>query len=124
MLNVDEYGLDEMDTRVVRAVIEQFDGGPVGLDSLAVAVGEDAGTLEEVYEPYLIQNGYLQRTQQGRTATRKAYRRFGYSLPDEQGGNGQGHLFVEGDGDEAGGEDGAGGEGEGGGEAESAAGDG
>jgi len=97
MLNVDEYGLGEMDARLLRAIIENFDGGPVGVESLAVAIGEDAGTLEEVYEPYLIQNGYLQRTQQGRTATRKAYRRFGYPLPDERGGNGQGHLFVEGE---------------------------
>jgi Holliday junction DNA helicase RuvB len=89
LLNVDEYGLDEMDARVLRAIIETFDGGPVGLNNLAVAVGEDAGTLEEVYEPYLIQNGYLQRTPRGRMATAKAYRRFGYALPgpeEEQGG--------------------------------------
>jgi len=84
MLNVDEYGLDEMDARVLRSIIEMFDGGPVGLSSLAVAVGEDAGTLEEVFEPYLIQNGYLQRTPRGRVATPKAYRRFGYSLPAER----------------------------------------
>ena len=96
MLNVDEYGLDEMDTRVVRAVIEQFDGGPVGLDSLAVAVGEEAGTLEEVYEPYLIQNGYLQRTSRGRVATERAYRRFGYRL-EEAGEDGQSDLFTAGD---------------------------
>ena len=82
MLNVDEYGLDEMDARILKAVIENFDGGPVGLNSLAVAVGEDASTLEEVYEPYLIQNGYLQRTARGRTATTRAFRRFGYALPD------------------------------------------
>ncbi len=81
MLSVDQYGLDEMDARVLRAIIESFEGGPVGLNSLAVAVGEDAGTLEEVYEPFLIQNGYLQRTARGRTATAKAYRRFGYELP-------------------------------------------
>jgi Holliday junction DNA helicase RuvB len=94
LLNVDEYGLDEMDGRVLRAIIETFDGGPVGLNSLAVAVGEDAGTLEEVYEPYLIQNGYLQRTTRGRTATRKAYDRFGYSLPAS--GESQGTLFTDG----------------------------
>ena len=97
LLNVDEYGLDEMDARVLKAIIETFDGGPVGLASLAVAVGEDAGTLEEVYEPYLIQNGYMQRTARGRTATRKAYARFGYALPGESGGagagGGQGALF-------------------------------
>lgn len=91
LLNVDEYGLDEMDGRVLRAIIETFDGGPVGLNSLAVAVGEDAGTLEEVYEPYLIQNGYLQRTSRGRTATKKAYERFGYSLPTPE--SPQGALF-------------------------------
>ncbi len=95
MLNVDEYGLDEMDGRVLRAIIETFDGGPVGLNSLAVAVGEDAGTLEEVYEPYLIQNGYLQRTPRGRAATRKAYERFGYALPS--GTDSQGALFSDGD---------------------------
>ncbi|MDX1396730.1 MAG: Holliday junction branch migration DNA helicase RuvB [Gemmatimonadota bacterium] len=95
LLNVDEYGLDEMDGRVMKAIIEDFDGGPVGLNSLAVAVGEDAGTLEEVYEPYLIQNGYLQRTPRGRTATSKAYTRFGYALP--RNGDGQGALFPDDD---------------------------
>jgi Holliday junction DNA helicase RuvB len=85
MLNVDEYGLDEMDARILKAIIESFDGGPVGLNSLAVAVGEDAATLEEVYEPYLIQNGYLQRTARGRVATPRAFRRFGYALPESDG---------------------------------------
>ncbi len=85
MLNVDEYGLDEMDSRILKAIIENFDGGPVGLNSLAVAVGEDASTLEEVYEPYLIQTGYLQRTARGRTATRRAFKRFGYAMPGECG---------------------------------------
>ncbi|MFW6192108.1 MAG: Holliday junction branch migration DNA helicase RuvB [Gemmatimonadota bacterium] len=94
MLNVDEYGLDEMDARVLRAIIETFEGGPVGLDSLAVAVGEDAGTLEEVYEPYLIQRGYLQRTSRGRVATAQAYRHYGYQPPGEQG-EGQAGLFEE-----------------------------
>ena len=82
LLDVDEYGLDEMDARVLKTIIEKFEGGPVGLTSLAVAMGEDAGTLEEVYEPFLIQNGFLQRTRQGRTATPRAYRRFGYSTPE------------------------------------------
>jgi len=91
MLNVDEYGLDEMDARIVRAIIESFEGGPVGVESLAVAVGEDAGTLEEVYEPYLIQNGYVQRTSRGRVATAKAFRRFGYRLPESE--EGQSSLF-------------------------------
>ncbi|CAN5689717.1 MAG: Holliday junction branch migration DNA helicase RuvB [Gemmatimonadetes bacterium] len=81
MLDVDEFGLDEMDTRVLRSLIEQFDGGPVGLNTLAVAIGEDAGTLEEVYEPFLIQNGFLMRTPRGRVATPQAYRRLGYVPP-------------------------------------------
>jgi len=94
MLNVDEYGLDEMDARILKALIENFDGGPVGLASLAVAVGEDASTLEEVYEPYLIQNGYLHRTARGRVATTRAYKRFGYALPKDQP---QPTLFGEGE---------------------------
>ena len=81
LLDVDEYGLDEMDARILKTLIEHFDGGPVGLNTLAVAVGEDAGTLEEVYEPFLIQNGFLMRTPRGRVATNNAYRRFGYELP-------------------------------------------
>ncbi len=84
MLDVDEYGLDEMDGRVIKALIEHFDGGPVGLNTLAVAVGEDAGTLEEVYEPFLIQNGFLMRTPRGRVATNRAFERFGYALPAER----------------------------------------
>lgn len=83
MLDVDEYGLDEMDARILRSLIEQFDGGPVGLNTLAVALSEDAGTLEEVYEPFLIQNGFLMRTPRGRVATALAYRRFGYAPPME-----------------------------------------
>lgn len=89
MLDVDEYGLEQMDARMLKLIIEDFNGGPVGLASLAVALGEESETLEEVYEPYLIQNGLLQRTARGRMATLKAYRRFGYELPagsaDEQG---------------------------------------
>ncbi|HEX7118053.1 MAG TPA: Holliday junction branch migration DNA helicase RuvB [Longimicrobiales bacterium] len=84
MLDVDEYGLDEMDGRVIKALIEHFDGGPVGLNTLAVAVGEDAGTLEEVYEPFLIQNGFLMRTPRGRVATNRAFERFGYALPADR----------------------------------------
>lgn len=75
-LDVDEYGLDEMDKDIILAIIEKFGGGPVGLSSLAVAVNEDAGTLEEVYEPYLIQQGLIQRTPRGREATQLAYLRF------------------------------------------------
>jgi Holliday junction DNA helicase RuvB len=95
MLNVDEYGLEQMDARMLRLIIEDFDGGPVGLSSLAVALGEEADTLEEVYEPYLIQNGLLQRTARGRVATPKAYRRFGYDVPPGTSGE-QGQLFADG----------------------------
>jgi Holliday junction DNA helicase RuvB len=95
MLNVDEYGLEQMDARMLRLIIEDFSGGPVGLQSLAVALGEEADTLEEVYEPYLIQNGLLQRTPRGRVATAKAYHRFGYD-PPAGGPLEQGHLFTDG----------------------------
>ena len=78
-LNVDQYGLDDMDARILKTIIEKFEGGPVGLNTIAVAVGEDAGTLEEVYEPFLIQQGFLQRTPRGRAATMAAYKHFGYS---------------------------------------------
>lgn len=76
-LEVDENGLDEMDKRIVLAILQKFAGGPVGLNTLAIAVGEEPGTLEEVYEPYLIQEGFLQRTPRGREATHKAYSHFG-----------------------------------------------
>ena len=88
LLDVDQFGLDDMDARILRAIIEKFDGGPVGVGALAAAVAEDAGTIEEVYEPYLVQNGFLQRTPRGRVATAMAYRHFGYTSPratDEQG---------------------------------------
>ena len=94
MLDVDEYGLDEMDARVLKTLIEKFDGGPVGLNSLAVAMGEDATTLEEVYEPFLIMEGFLMRTSQGRVATPRAFRRFGYAVPDGHRGP-QGTLRLE-----------------------------
>ncbi|MGQ0714634.1 MAG: Holliday junction branch migration DNA helicase RuvB [Gemmatimonadaceae bacterium] len=81
MLDVDEFGLDDMDSRVLRAIIEKFDGGPVGITTIAAAVGEDASTIEDVYEPYLVQNGFLQRTPRGRVATPLAYRHFGYTAP-------------------------------------------
>ncbi|NNV56788.1 Holliday junction branch migration DNA helicase RuvB [Limnovirga soli] len=76
-LNVDEHGLDEMDNRILSAIIEKFKGGPVGLTTIATAVGEEPGTLEEVYEPFLIQEGFLQRTPRGREATIKAYEHLG-----------------------------------------------
>ena len=77
MLDIDRHGLDEMDKRILETLILKFQGGPVGLNSLAVAVGEEAGTLEEVHEPYLIMEGYLSRTQQGRIAQPLAYERLG-----------------------------------------------
>ena len=80
-LNVDIEGLDDMDTRVLMTLIEKFGGGPTGLTNLAVSVGEDAGTIEEVYEPYLIQEGYIERTARGRMATPAAYKHFGLKAP-------------------------------------------
>jgi Holliday junction DNA helicase RuvB len=80
-LDVDEFGLDDMDARILKAIIEQFDGGPVGVQTVAAAVGEDPGTLEEVYEPFLMQQGFLARTPRGRCATAAAYRHFGYTPP-------------------------------------------
>ena len=77
MLEIDENGLDEMDKRILEAVIAKFGGGPVGVSSLAVAVGEEPDTLEEVYEPYLIMEGYLNRTPQGRVATELSYKKLG-----------------------------------------------
>jgi holliday junction DNA helicase RuvB len=76
-LDVDEFGLDEMDKRILRTIIDKYDGGPVGVNTLAVGVGEEAGTIEEVYEPYLIQEGFIQRTSRGREATKLAYQHFG-----------------------------------------------
>jgi holliday junction DNA helicase RuvB len=84
MLDVDEFGLDDMDARVLKTIIEKFDGGPVGISTIGAAVGEDASTIEEVYEPYLVQNGFLQRTPRGRVATPQAYRHFGYTPPTPQ----------------------------------------
>ncbi len=80
-LNVDEFGLDDMDTRILATIVEKFGGGPVGIGTVAVAVGEDAGTLQDVYEPYLIQQGFLERTPRGRMATALAYQRFGLVPP-------------------------------------------
>jgi Holliday junction DNA helicase RuvB len=93
MLDVDEYGLDEMDGRVIHTLIEKFEGGPVGLETLAVAMGEDPSTLEEVYEPFLIQEGFIMRTPRGRVATVRAYKRFGYEPPAEGAVGGQPSLF-------------------------------
>ena len=88
-LNVDENGFDEMDNKIISTIVEKFNGGPVGLNTIATAVGEDSGTIEEVYEPYLIQEGFLKRTPRGREATVKAFKHLG-KLPNQQGG-----LFEE-----------------------------
>jgi len=83
-LNVDEFGLDDMDARILSTIVEKFGGGPVGLATLAAAVGEDSGTLEEVYEPFLMQQGFLDRTQRGRVATALAFKRLGIRPPPGQ----------------------------------------
>ncbi|SMO46452.1 Holliday junction branch migration DNA helicase RuvB [Fodinibius sediminis] len=82
-LDVDQNGFDEMDIRILTAIIENYEGGPVGLGTLGVAVGEDKGTIEEVYEPYLIKEGFLQRTPKGRIATRKAFQYLGTAPPTD-----------------------------------------
>ena len=84
-LNVDEYGLDDMDNRILSTIIEKFKGGPVGITTIATAVGEETGTLEEVYEPFLIQEGFLMRTPRGREATAKAYEHLGKKRPGREG---------------------------------------
>jgi Holliday junction DNA helicase RuvB len=85
-LNVDEHGLDDMDNRILSTIIDKFKGGPVGITTIATAVGEEAGTIEEVYEPFLIQEGFLQRTPRGREATAKAYEHLGKkNLPNQTG---------------------------------------
>jgi|TARA_B110000263_G_C15234147_1_gene476145 Holliday junction DNA helicase RuvB len=83
LLEVDPHGFDMMDRKFMRTIIEKFEGGPVGIESLAAAIGEERGTLEDVIEPYLIQEGFLQRTSRGRIATRNAYQHFGLSMPKE-----------------------------------------
>jgi Holliday junction DNA helicase RuvB len=81
MLDVDQFGLDDMDARILKVIIEKFEGGPVGVSTISAAIGEDSSTLEEVYEPFLVQQGFLQRTPRGRVATPQAYRHFGYTPP-------------------------------------------
>jgi Holliday junction DNA helicase RuvB len=93
MLDIDEDGFDEMDQRIIEAIIHKFGGGPVGLNSLAVAVGEEAGTLEDVHEPYLIMHGYLSRTPQGRVAMPKAYQKIGLPTPRNRSGDAQPDLL-------------------------------
>lgn len=84
-LDVDEYGLDDMDLRILRTIVEKFKGGPVGLSTIATAVGEEAETIEEVYEPFLIQEGFIKRTARGRQATELAYKHLGVVLPGTWG---------------------------------------
>jgi Holliday junction DNA helicase RuvB len=85
LLDVDTFGLDDMDSRIIKTIIEKFDGGPVGLNTIGAAIGEDTNTIEEVYEPFLVQHGFLQRTPRGRVATPQAYRHFGFT-PQTPGG--------------------------------------
>ena len=84
-LNIDKYGLDEMDNKILLTIIEKFKGGPVGLTTIATAVGEDAGTLEEVYEPFLIKEGFIKRTPRGREVTDLAYKHLGKTRRNDGG---------------------------------------
>jgi Holliday junction DNA helicase RuvB len=90
-LNVDDRGLDEMDNKILRTIIQNFDGGPVGLTTIATAVGEESGTIEEVHEPYLIQQGYIKRTPRGRETTNKAYEHL--DISPKHNDDSQGTLF-------------------------------
>ncbi len=84
LLDVDQYGLEMLDRKILETMITKFDGGPVGLDTLAATIGEDSGTIEDVYEPYLLMNGFITRTPRGRLVTPLAMRHLGYPLPDVQ----------------------------------------
>ena len=95
MLNVDNSGFDHLDRRLLLAMIEKFDGGPVGIDSLAAAISEERGTIEDVLEPYLIQQGFIMRTPRGRVVTANAYRHFG--LPGANSGQGAAGRGDDGD---------------------------
>jgi Holliday junction DNA helicase RuvB len=83
MLKVDQSGLDHMDRRLILSLIEKFDGGPVGVESLAAAIGEERGTIEDVIEPYLIQQGFMMRTPRGRVVTSRAYSHFGLKTANQ-----------------------------------------
>ena len=89
MLEIDQHGLDEMDKRILEAIVHKYGGGPAGINTISVAVGEESDTIEEVYEPFLIQEGYLQRTPQGRVATDLTYRKLGV----KRGAKSQNDLF-------------------------------
>jgi Holliday junction DNA helicase RuvB len=95
MLEVDREGFDVLDRRMLLTIIEKFAGGPVGIESLAAAIGEERGTLEDVIEPFLIQQGFLMRTARGRIATRSAYLHFGLPAPSAEQGGGNMPLFRE-----------------------------
>ena len=83
LLQIDSLGMEELDRRILRLLVEKFDGGPVGLETIAAAVSEDSATIMDVYEPYLLQLGFLARTPRGRVATRHAYEHLGFAYPDE-----------------------------------------
>jgi len=97
LLDVDERGFDHQDRRLLLAMIDKFDGGPVGVDSLAAAISEERHTIEDVLEPYLIQQGYIMRTPRGRVVTRHAYLHFGLKLPGRLLEEPSGDLFTPGD---------------------------
>ena len=83
-LNIDRYGLDETDNKILLTIIDKFKGGPVGVTTIATAIGEDAGTVEEVYEPYLIMEGFIKRTPRGRMVTELAYKHFGRNIYSQE----------------------------------------
>lgn len=83
LLEVDDMGLDHTDHEILKTMIEKFGGGPVGLDTLAAAIGEDAGTIEDVYEPYLIKCGFINRTPRGRVVTQSGYEQMGLKMPED-----------------------------------------
>ncbi len=93
-LNIDKYGLDEIDNKILLTIIDKFKGGPVGINTIATAVGEDAGTLEEVYEPFLIKEGFIKRTPRGREVTELAYNHLGRSITGRRDDPMQGNLFT------------------------------
>lgn len=84
-MHIDESGLDATDREMMKLIIEKYDGGPVGLETIAAALGEDARTIEDVYEPYLLQEGFIQRTPRGRKISPEGYRLLGYKLPTNSG---------------------------------------
>ena len=92
-LNIDRYGLDEIDNKILLTIIDKFHGGPVGIGTIATAIGEDSGTVEEVYEPFLIKEGFIKRTPRGREVTALAYQHLGRPVDDRLGNASQGTLF-------------------------------